>query len=113
CFNYSGISFINETGLQLLHFEAGQWITVPASVDPDTNTICGTVTSLSPFIIVEEKAATTTSLVSNLNLSLFGQPVTFTTTVSSSEAIPVGTVTFKDNGNPIATLTLNSAGQAV
>ena len=64
-------------------------------------------------------AATSTSIVSNLNPSLTTQTVTFTsTTVVSSDNSPVttGTVSFTQNGNPIAgctNLALNANGNAV
>jgi hypothetical protein len=55
-------------------------------------------------------AASTTSLNSSLNPSAFGQPVTFTATVTGSS--PTGTVTFKDGANTLGTGTLNGSGVA-
>jgi hypothetical protein len=61
---------------------------------------------------VRAKTATTTSLVSSLNPSPFGQAVTFTATVTSTSGTPTGTVTFLDGKAPLGSSTLNSAGVA-
>lgn len=54
CIDYSGVSYGNENVLRLLHGEAdGTWVDVTSSVDPATKTICGTVESLSPFLVAE------------------------------------------------------------
>ena len=52
------------------------------------------------------QATTATALVSSLNPSEFGKPVTFTATVTSSSGTPTGTVTFNDGGVAIGTTTL-------
>src|SRR5262249_44433268 len=44
--------------------------------------------------------------------AIFGEPVTFTATVTSGGGTPTGSVTFFDNGTSIGTGTLNGAGQA-
>lgn len=51
---------------------------------------------------------TNVALTSSQNPSQFGQPVTFTATVSATSGTPTGTVTFNDNGSPIGTATLAS-----
>ena len=51
--------------------------------------------------------ATTTTLTSSQNPSVFGQAVTFTATVSGSGGTPTGTVTFLDGGTSIGTGTLS------
>jgi hypothetical protein len=55
--------------------------------------------------------ATSTSLISSLNPSSFGQAVTFTATVSSTSGTPTGTVTFNDGSTGLGTIAL-SGGQA-
>ena len=51
---------------------------------------------------------TTTTVTSSVNPSVFGQPVTFTATVSAtSGGTPTGTVTFFDGGNSIGTENLS------
>jgi hypothetical protein len=58
---------------------------------------------------VVNKAATTTTLVSSVNPSSFGQSVTFTATVTASApgaGTPTGTVTFTDGATTLGTGTL-------
>lgn len=57
---------------------------------------------------------TTTTVTSNANPSVFGQPVTFTATVSTAGlGTPTGSVQFFDGGNPIGgPVALNGSGQA-
>jgi hypothetical protein len=58
------------------------------------------------------KSSTTTSFVSSLNPSIYGQAITWTATVTSSGSItPTGKVTFTW-GNTIGTATLNASGVA-
>jgi probable HAF family extracellular repeat protein len=57
CFNYSGTSYGNESVLRLLHFEDGGWNDVTTSLDTTNNIICGSVTSLSPFLVAEANAS--------------------------------------------------------
>ncbi len=49
CINYSGITFPGPPAL--FHFQSGAWVNVTTSVNPATTTICGSVTSLSPFAL--------------------------------------------------------------
>ncbi len=59
------------------------------------------------------KTDTSTTLISNVNPSLFGQSVTFTATVKTTGAItPTGTVTFKDGSTTLGTGTLNGSAIA-
>jgi hypothetical protein len=48
-----------EANLVLLHYQNGMWVNVTTSRDPVNNTICGHVTTLSPFVI---GAVTTTGV---------------------------------------------------
>src|SRR5205085_1988929 len=60
-------------------------------------------------------AGTTTVLGSSVLLPVFGQPVTFTATVTSNLAgtgAPSGTVTFKNGTMTLGTATLDSLGVA-
>jgi hypothetical protein len=57
-------------------------------------------------IVLNSSIATATALTSSVDPSVFGQPVTFTATVSAvppGSGTPTGTVTFKDNGVTLAT----------
>jgi Big-like domain-containing protein/ASPM-SPD-2-Hydin domain-containing protein len=69
--------------------------------------------STSPALSqVVKQAATTTSVVSSVNPSAFGQSVTFTATVKpATSGTPTGTVTFKDGATTLGTGTL-SGGKA-
>jgi hypothetical protein len=53
CINYSGVSFGNPSNLRLFHYQNGAWTDVTTSVNTATTTICGAVTSFSPFAIFE------------------------------------------------------------
>ena len=54
-------------------------------------------------------AASSTALASSVNPSTFGQPVTFTATVTSQAGTPTGSVSFSSDGNPLGTVTLTGA----
>ena len=64
CFDYSGASYGNENQLKLLHYENGTWTNVTTSLDTNDKIICGTVTSLSPFLVAEENAAPAVTAIS-------------------------------------------------
>src|SRR5207302_453897 len=53
CINYSGVNYTNPSQLLLFHNENGAWVTATTSLDTTHQVICGTVTSLSPFLIVQ------------------------------------------------------------
>ena len=57
CIDYSGVSYDSEAELKLLHFENGGWVDATTSVDTVNDIICGEVTSLSPFAIVNTENA--------------------------------------------------------
>jgi hypothetical protein len=74
CINYTGITFTgNENSLKLLHFETGAWRNATVSQDTANNIICASVTSFSPFVIVQDVqdtvAPTVTSTVTRSQLS--------------------------------------------
>jgi len=50
---YDPSKVTNEIALKLLHYESGNWTDVTTSLDIANNTISGTVSNLSPFVIVE------------------------------------------------------------
>jgi hypothetical protein len=51
CIDTSGISFPGGNGPRLLHFENGAWVDVTTSVQGST--VCGQVSSLSPFTVAQ------------------------------------------------------------
>ena len=84
------------------------------------DTITATYASDSVFaasngstVQVVQNSATTTTLSSTPNPSSFGQSVTFTSTTTSSGGVPVGTVTFTQGSNVLASnVAVNGSGQA-
>jgi hypothetical protein len=53
CLGYDESTFANENGIKLLHHEGGAWVDVTSSLDVGANQVCGVVSSLSPFAVVE------------------------------------------------------------
>jgi len=51
CISFDPSSFKNPSKLKLFHYEDGQW--VDCTTSRSENTICGAVSSLSPFVICE------------------------------------------------------------
>lgn len=66
-----------------------------------------------PFILTVSQAASTTTLKASPDPSYYGQPVSFTATVTSSSGTPTGSVSFylDAHASPMATITL-TAGHA-
>jgi hypothetical protein len=91
--------------LQLFHIVDGSPVNVTSSRTFSTRTICGTVTSLSPFVLFSP--STSTTLSSSLNPSTFGQSVTLTANVIGAGS-PTGTVTFKDGSTVLASEPVSS-----
>ena len=107
-----GVSFSNIAGA------TSTTLTFTASLSQNGNLYqavfsnsAGSATSSAATLTVINPA-TTTALVSSANPSAFGQPVTFTATVSSPAGIPTGTVTFLDGASSLGTGTLDSSGMA-
>ncbi len=65
----------------------------------------------APYSQTVNQASTSTAVVSSLNPSIYGQPVTFTATVTSSAGTPAGTVEFFDGATSLGTDTLDGSGQ--
>ena len=53
CIKYGGVSYQDESALKLLHYENGQWTDVTTYLDTANDRICGRVSSLSPFAVME------------------------------------------------------------
>ncbi len=69
--------------------------------------------STSPSIThAVDKASTATTIASSVPTTVFGQSVTFSATVSSSQGVPTGTVTFLDNGGSLGDVNLDASGSA-
>ncbi|HEY7159275.1 MAG TPA: Ig-like domain repeat protein, partial [Gemmataceae bacterium] len=65
-----------------------------------------------PGGVLIQQGQTSTAVVSSVNPSLPGQPVTFTATVTADGGIPTGTVTFEDGDTVLGTSTLDADGNA-
>ena len=69
CIDYGTTTFPSDS-LHLLHFD-GEWFDTTTSIDQATHTICGTTTSLSPFVVAAQvdmtPPVTTASLSSEPN----------------------------------------------
>jgi len=73
----------------------------------------GLDSSINPAsVTITVTSSSTTTLVSSVNPSVFGQSVTFTATVSGTGPTPTGTVTFFDGATNIGTGSLNPSAQA-
>jgi hypothetical protein len=95
------------SNLQLIHIVDGSAISITSSHDFSTRTVCGSATSLSPFVLFNP--TTNTALNASANPSVSGQPVTFAATVTSSGS-PTGNVTFSDGATVLASIPLTSGG---
>jgi hypothetical protein len=100
-----GVATFQTTGLAVgTHSLSAVW-------HGDSNFFGSTSPSVSETINPSGKTATTTTLSSSVNPSVFGQSVTFTATVSGSGGTPTGSVTFMNGGTTLGTSTL-SGGSA-
>ena len=80
---------------------------ITAKYSSDANFSASTSAALTQTV---NPAATTTTVVSNLNPSAFGQSVTFTASIqSSASGTPTGTVTFFDGGSSLGSANLSGA----
>jgi len=62
--------------------------------------------------IVNKDATTTSAITSSLNPSTYGQPVTYSATVTFTFGAPTGSVTFKDGTTTLGSAAVNSSGVA-
>jgi probable HAF family extracellular repeat protein len=56
CIDVTGVDFGGTTPV-LHHYESGSWVAVASTFDPAANTVCGSVTSLSPFAVFRPQPA--------------------------------------------------------
>jgi hypothetical protein len=72
----------------------------------------GTQTELEVYGLLGKQTASSTAVTSSVNPSYYGQPVTFTATVTVGGNPAPGTVTFKNGHTVIGSATLNGSGVA-
>lgn len=54
CLSYDDTGITDtEDNLKLFHYEESSWVDITTSLDTETNVICGTTDSFSPFMVVE------------------------------------------------------------
>jgi len=97
-----GVATLVYTGL------AAGTASITAEYKGDANSANSTSAPLSQSVT---QAATATAVASSKNPSKAGQSVTFTSTVTSAYATPIGTVTFTQGATTLGTATL-AAGEA-
>lgn len=102
--NGSGNAALALSGPTLLNAGTHS-ITAVYSGDSNFTTVTSAVLSY-----VVTKASSTLAALSSLNPSIYGDSVTFTVQVSSSGAIPTGTVLVKDGTTTLGTATLSGTG---
>jgi len=94
-------------------FSATGTYSISAKYNGDGNDTASTSPVLRQVVNSTTKSATSTTLTSNLNPSIYGQSITFKATVTTAGSIaPTGTVNFTWSGYTIGTATLNSSGVA-
>lgn len=60
CLGYNDATLANknnERNIKIFHYDVNRWVDVTSSVDAVNNIVCGTVTSLSPFSLMEPSNA--------------------------------------------------------
>ena len=111
CISYAGITFSGTP--RLFHFENGVWVDRTTSVDTTTQSVCATVSSLSPFALFSEPAGQAPAITSpDSAIFQLGAAGGFTVLatgspspkLSESGTLPDG-VRFADNGDGSAVLT--------
>lgn len=70
-------------------------------------------TVLTEIVNPSSNVSTTTSVVSSINPSIFGQSVVFTATITAGGPIPTGNVIFVDGTTTLGTVALNGNSQAL
>jgi len=104
CFSYAGQS---PAPTSLLHFEGDAWVDVTTSIDTDAQIICGTSTSLSPWVAVHvaPPSVSVPSDISAVASSRNGAVVTFSASATDHTGASVATTCVPASGSafPIGT----------
>jgi len=100
CLVYPANSFAEGTVPRLLHFENNAWEDVTTTVDADSRTVCGSVTSFSPFALGTVWPTNT--------ITGFFQPIdmgSVTNVAKAGQTIPIKFRVIDSNGTGVAGLT--------
>ncbi len=111
CITYNPAQYSDPGSLQLLHFESSTWQNVTTSNDTANGAICGSISSLSPFIIaippIIEPTDTPTP-TSTPTETETATPTATDTLTSSPTHTPTETATLTDTPTETATWTRTS-----
>ncbi len=100
CLSFANVTYPDPSALRLLHFEGGVWADVTTSLNLVTSTICGTVTSFSPFVIAEQDQLPQSIVFNQPTLQQTGNP-------------PVTLVAFASSGLPVSFQVLSGPGTVI
>src|SRR5207248_10260970 len=103
CINYSGVSFVNSP--RLFHYNGSAWVDVTTSVDTTNHSVCGSVTSFSPFATFQSGTASEITSATSTAFSV-NTAGTFTVT-ATGVSMPLITASVK------ATSRVNSVASPV
>jgi YVTN family beta-propeller protein len=106
CINYSGITLHNSSATKLYHFENGAWVDHTTSVNTATQTVCGTVSSFSPFALFEPQGPAPANIV-----AAAGTPQS--TSIFNGFAIGLRATVTDPAGNPVSGVVVNFMAPAV
>jgi hypothetical protein len=102
CINYNAANYTNLSQLHLFHFENGAWKDVTTSLNTASSTVCGSVTSLSPFAVLQALTANTPTFSPAPVGTFIGAQL-----VTLADASPGVTIYYTTNGTtPTTTSTL-------
>ena len=110
CISYAGVAYIDPTTLRLLHFDSGAaaWVDATTSVDTSAQQVCGAVTSLSPFVLVQPKPSFASAASATFKVGSSGSFAVRTTGFAHPALTAIGTLpaglTFVDRGDGTASL---------
>jgi hypothetical protein len=114
CINYGATSYSDPSQLHLFHYENGAWKDVTTSLNTASSTVCGSVTSLSPFAVLQAPVTLTSITLTPLSASIaIGGAQQFTATGQYSDGTTqnlTSTVTWTASAAGVATM--NATGLA-
>jgi astacin (peptidase family M12A)/Big-like domain-containing protein len=109
----NGSTFVNSTQLTVPITAADIATAGAFQVDVENfpnGAVCGVFAPKTFFVLLNNKIGTLTTVSSSLNPSTFGQPVTFTATVTPAKpGTPTGIVTFKNGSTTLGSGVLNGS----
>jgi uncharacterized repeat protein (TIGR01451 family) len=106
CISYADLTF-GSSNIILLHNKSGAWDIPNQTIDTVHQTICATVTSFSPFTIVEQASSPTVSSIS-VPSDVYGTPASVAVSISSSSATVTGTVALSVDGGAAISMALSN-----